>query len=394
MANDIVWFDSSEVGAPVLNNVAGSLDSVMNACLVTGFRPLTLDSIVVSSSVATATYSAGHGYATGRMLDIGGAAAGAINGRKLVTVTGSATFTFPAPGVADGAVGGVITAKRSPLGWARPLSSGNVSMYARTEVTATGMALRVDDSGSGAASATAARWRMVEGYTDLSTFTGPTPRAAQFGGAGVYVPKGSDNADPKKWVLVGDSRGFYLFTEASGYPAASYGSVPQGVWAFGDIEPYRSGDAYACLLAGSQSDAGVNAQGLGNLIPPGLGPTDYHTMLPRPFNAIGSPVRASAVGLSPGNRKMGGGGPAYPSPVDNGVIISTPVLVVEENSAFATPFRGQLRGVGDPVATIPGGLLHLTTLDNLTGSDRRWLLVGFNQQGSYGHMAFDITGPW
>lgn len=393
MSNTVVWYNSAEVGAPTLNNVAGSLDAVLNACLVTGFRVLTLDSITVAGEVATATYAAGHQYSTQRVLELAGAATGAINGRKLITVTGASTFTFPAPGVADTpSVGGSIQAKRAPLGWARPLSSGNVSIYERTDVTATGMCLRVDDSGSGAASATAARWRMIESFTDLATFTGPTPPASAFGGAGVYVPKGANNVNPKAWVLVGDTRGFYLFTETSGYPAGSYSNVPQGIWAFGDLEPARSGDPYACLLAAAEAESGVNSQGLGQTNALGATPSNFHTMLPRAFNGIGSPVRAHSYG--PGARRVGANGPAYPSPVDNGMTIVTPILLGEENTAFNTPIRGRLRGLGDPYANIPGGLLHLQVLDNLVGSDRRWLLVGFNQQGSYGHAAFDITGPW
>lgn len=395
MANEIVWYDSSETGAPVLNNAAGSLDAVLYGCLVSGFRTITLDSLSVTANVATATYSGGHGFSDKRMLDIAGSTPGGLNGRKLITVTGASTFTFPAPGVSDGAASGTITAKRSPLGWTRPLNSGNVSIYQRTDVAATGMKLRVDDSGTGAASATAARWRMIESYSDLSTFTGPTPPASAFSGAGVYIPKGANDSNPKKWTLVGDGRTFYLFTEAAGYPASSYSGVPQGVWMFGDIEPYRSGDAYACMLAGSQSDSTVDSQGFGANQPQGSTPGADHTMLARPFNGIGSPVRAVMAGLATsGSRRVGSSGPAYPSPVDNGVPISTPVMLAENNSAFAHPFRGHLRGLGDPVAAIPGGLLHQQVLENVTGSDRRWLLVGFQQQGSYGHAAFDITGPW
>lgn len=395
MANEIVWYDSSETGAPVLNNAAGSLDAVLYACLVTGFRTITLDSVTVASGVATATHSAGHGYGDKRMVELAGAATSAINGRKLVTVTGAGTFTFPAPGVSDGTISGTITAKRSPLGWTRPLNSGNVSMYARTDVTATGMKLRIDDSGSGAASATSARARMVESYTDLSTFTGAAPGASVFGGAGVYIPKGANNTDPKRWVLVGDGRTIYFFTEAAGYPSSSYSNVPQGIWAFGDIEPYRAGDAYACLLAGSQADSSVDSQGFGTNYPQGTTPGADHIVLSRPFNGIGAPVRAQMSGLAAsGGRRLGSAGPAYPSPVDNGMPLASPILLSENNTAFNFPFRGQLRGMADPVAAIAGGALHLQILEAVVGSDRRWLLVGFQQQGSYGHAAFDITGPW
>lgn len=391
MANEIVWFDSSETGAPVLNNAAGALDSVLHACLVTGFLTQNLTGVTVSGGVATATL-AGHGYSDKRMVDIAGATPAGLNGRKLITVTGSGTFTFPAPGVADGAATGTVVAKRSPLGWTRPRNSGNVSIYERSDPAATTMALRVDDTGS-----TAARWLMVESHTSLASYTNPTPPASQFDGAGVYLPKGADSSTAKKWVLVGDSRTFYLFTESSGYSAGSYAGVPQGIWAFGDIEPYRSGDAYACIVAGAQGASSVDSQGLGSVAAVMTTPSSFQVMLPRPFNGVGSPVRAGMAGVSGAggsSRRLGGAGPAYPSPVDNGVVLQAPVLLCEDNSAFFAPFRGHLRGMADPLAVIPGGQLHLQTLDTVVGSDRRWLLVGFNQQGSYGHVAFDITGPW
>lgn len=394
MANEIVWYDSSETGAPVLNNAAGSLDAVLYACLVTGFRTVTLDNIAVVSNVATATYSAGHGYGDKRMVEISGATPSGLNGRKLVTVTGAGAFTFPAPGVADTPTVTGAQAKRSPLGWTRPLNSGNVSMYERADVAATGMALRIDDSGSGAAGATWARARMVESYTDLSTFTGAAPGASFFGGAGVYFPKGANNTTAKAWVLVGDGRTFYLFSEASSFTASSYSGTPQGLWAFGDIESFRAGDAYACLLAGAEDGAGGNSSCLGFSQGLGSDPSQQQIVLSRPFNGIGVAVKAANVATGAASRRFGSSGPAYPSPVDNGIVICSPVMVSESASAFSHPLRGILRGVGDPLGTIAGGSLHLQVLDTLVGSDRRWLLVAFNQGGSYGHVAFDITGPW
>lgn len=393
MSNTVVWYDSAETGAPTLNNAAGSLDAVLHACLLTGFRVLTLDSVTVAANVATATVAAGHGYGNGRIVELAGAGAGAINGRKLVTVTGASTFTFPAPGVADGTISGTITAKRAPLGWARPLSSGNVSIYTRTDPAATGMALRVDDSGSGVAGATFARWRMVESYSDLSTFTGPAPPASVYGGGGQYIPKGSNTTTAKPWVLVGDVRTVYLFTDGQGYPAASYNGAINGMWAFGDVEKFREGDAYNCIVAGADDGNSPSTATLNYTISLGTGPGSDQTMLARPFNGVGSPLRAAPIGPR-GIGRMGSNGPLYPSPVDNGLAIASPVLLSELSGAFGNPVRGALRGVGDPLATIPMGSLHLQVLDNVIGSDRRWLLVSTQTGGYGGYVAFDITGPW
>lgn len=392
MSNTVVWYDSAETGAPTLNNAAGSLDAVLYACLVTGFRVLTLDSVTVAAGVATATYAAGHGYGDERVLEIAGASTGAINGRKLITVTGAATFTFPAPGVSDGAVAGSITAKRAPLGWARPLSSGNVSIYTRTDVTATGMALRVDDSGSGAAGSSFARARMLESYTGLNAFTNPSPPAAQLGGAGVYWTK-RNHPDPQAWVLIGDGRCFYLMTPADNYYPPTYNGL-QGVWGFGDLAPYRAGDAYSCILSGSMDSGGANGQMVGYAGGLSSAPGSWSMCLPRGYAGVGAPLRCMPVVMGVGGGMFGAAGPVFPNPVDNGVLVIPSIPVTEDNGALNYPIRGALRGVGAPAALMSGGQLHLQVLDNLVGSDRRWLFVSVGQFSSFGHVAFDITGPW
>lgn len=396
MANEIVWYDSSETGAPVMNNAAGSLDAVLNACLVTGFRTQTLTGISVTAGVATATL-AGHGYGDQRMVDISGATPAGLNGRKLITATGSGTFTFDATAVAAGAATGTITAKRSPLGWARPLSIGNVSIYERTDVTATAMKLRVDDSGAGAAAATYARGRMIETYTDLSTFTNPAPPAASLGGNGVYLHKGTNSASAKKWVLVGDSRTFYMFTEADSYQSVNYFGLPQGIYAFGDAERLASADVYACLIAGAEATSGVTNIDFGGTRPIGSIGASSGCWWPRATNHVGGPVVAGITAEND-NQRLGSSGPTYPSPLDQGLVLRQPVLLGAVNAAFGNPLRGVARGLANPLAAFNTGALaasvHLLVFDNLLGSSRTFLMVGYQQQGLYGVAAFDITGPW
>ena len=388
MANEIVWFDSDEVGAPTLNNAAGSLIAVLDALLVTGFNTQALTSISVTSGVATAT-KAGHGYGDARMVDISGAGAALVNGRKKITVTGSGTFTFLVPGVADGAVSGSIAAKRSPLGWARTHAAGaTVGMYSRTDVTATTMSLRLDDTAAGVAGTNYARAVMVEAFTDVNIYTNPSPTVAQLSG-GQYWGKGANTATAKQWVLVGDGKTIYFFGEHSSYPASTYG-VPYGPHMFGDIASDRAGDAYGCALAGPYDSSGNGTMGV--TTPLGTGQTQGSMVLARLSTGIGAAVGAAPLGYS---RRFGGSpGPSYPSRVDNGMVISAPVLVLENDATFGHPVRGTLRGVGDPLANIGQGLLHKQVLPNLTGSSRTWLTVGFVVSGGASHMAFDITGPW
>lgn len=393
MSNTVVWYDSAEVGAPTLNNAAGSLDAVLYACLVTGFRVLTLDSISVAGEVATATYVAGHQYSTQRVLEIAGAATGAINGRKLITVTGAGTFTFPAPGVADGTIAGAITAKRAPLGWTRPLSSGNVSVYARSDVTATPSKFRLTNTGVAPATNRSARAHMAEDFVDLSTPTNQAPPAGApiVGADGFHIPF-RNSASAQVWTLVGDGKTFYFACESDTYPAASYAGSSQGLYGFGDIEAFRSGDPYACFLAASHDSNGASGNTPAQSI--GLNSAPSAAMyLQRSFSGIGGPVPAAPVSFGTGH-VLGSQGPQFPSPVDNGLFVSPNLLLAEASSPFTHPFRGRLRGLGHPVATLSNAQLNKQVLDNVTGSDRRWLFLSIGSATTFGHLAFDITGPW
>ena len=182
MSEHVVWFDNTETGAPALNNSPASLIGVIRACARTGFNVKTLTSIVVTGGVATAT-CAGHGYSGvyGKDLLISGATPAGLNGRKALTFVDTNTFKFAAPGVADGAATGTITAKRDPLGWVELFSDTGKSIFKRSDPTATSMLLYILDTNTAPASATEARVRMIEGATDINTLSGlaPTFTAAQ-----------------------------------------------------------------------------------------------------------------------------------------------------------------------------------------------------------------------
>lgn len=387
MANDVVWYHSDEVGAPTLNNVAGSLNDVLYACLVTGFRSQTLTSVNVATNVATATL-AGHGYTNDMMVDVAGATPAGLNGRKRITVTGSGTFTFPTTGVADGAATGTITAKRSPLGWSRVANSANKAIYARTDVAATAQVLCLDDTGAGVASATQARVVMAEAWTDASTFTGLSPTTAQLSG-GNYISKGTNSAGAKKWAIFGDSRFIYLFTESSTQAFASSGGLVMS--AFGDFVSDRAGDAYGALISAPASADSVPALGRSSTI--GTANSSYDLCLARLSNQLGASIRAAVVGPWAGLIVGGSGGPFYPSPVNNGGALQSPVLLAEDSSVFGYPIRGAAPGLLHPLCR-GMNLLHLTTLPNVTGTTRSIVPVGILNNATLGCVAIDTTGPW
>jgi hypothetical protein len=376
----IIYANSDETGAPVLNNAAGSLDAILYAMLVTGWRVQTLTSLTVSGGVATGTLT-GHGYSDMRVLEVSGATPVELNGQKLITLTGSATFTFPAPGVPDGPATGSIQVKRAACGWVRSHNSGTTSIYARTDLQATSMSLRVQDDAS---TPQYAKVQMVWGVADIATFTSQAPATGN-----LWWPKGADTAAAKKWAFVGDGRTAYLLLDGtSSYPASSYGNIPAGMFAFGDFAGDAPSGAFDCLISGSVAADGFASAMISESV---LSDTPSGALAARSFSGIGAPVAVGMRGLRSG--RIGGSGPLFPSPVDNGMRLHSPVLVAEANSTFNHPIRGAMRGLASPLANLPATQVNGMIIDVL-GSPRKWLLAGVRETVSYGVAAFDLTGPW
>lgn len=386
-----IYYSSDEVGAPTLNNVNGSLIGALDAILTTGFNPRSVTSIAVASNVATAVIPT-HSFigGVGRRVLFAGASDAALNGIKTVTVVNGNTVTFPAPGVADGTASGAITAKRAPLGWTKLFSGTNKAVYQRTDVTATPMVLRVDDTGSGVASATYARARMAESATDVDTLTAISPpETVMFG---VYVSKGTNDATAKRWVAVGDGRTLWFFSDDSTYSFSSYGGLHG--FGFGDLNSWRSGgDAYSCLVWGGNATNGANLTHYSGETP-GLTEGLY---IARPTNHVGGSTAVAFRGRATG-AYVGASSAShapYPSPVDGGLAIETAVLVVERTALGSTPYpmRGTARGVAHPLG-FTGAALHGQFLSNLIGSSDTWLCVGAAGQGVAGMLMFNLTSEW
>jgi len=386
-ANEVVYFHSAETGAPTLNNAAGSLIAVLDACLITGFRPITLTSLSVSGGIATAVFN-GHGFEADRLLDMAGAGISALNGRKRVLVSATNTYTFDATGVADTAsVSGTITAKRSPIGWVKQYAGTNKAVYARSDVTVMPQVLRIDDTGTGSAGTTYARANAAESATDVDTLVGSMAAS----GSGQCWNKGANTATAKNWALVGDGKSFYLFADGDVITYGSTGGLTlQG---FGDLIPNKSGDQYASFLIGADNSG-----------------TNYSIT---PYNSWTSSMTASTMLLSRSYSGLGANGvrcavhalwsvsaandlPVFPSVVDNGVEIEYPIRVRQSSVTFGNPYRGVLPGLGFMLGNV-SGTLHKRKLDNLVGTSRSFRALtyatGSNASNNVG-VVLDETGPW
>ncbi|QNT25373.1 hypothetical protein [Ralstonia solanacearum] len=379
-------FLSSDTGAPVLTNAAGSLLSVMSACLETGYNTKQVQSITQVGGVATMTLGAGHGFRVNQRLLVAGANEAAYNGEQLVTAVSATTVTFAVPAGTAAAASGDMTVKVAPLGWRKAFTGTNKAAYTPASPQSLGMYLRVDDSGA------SARIRAYETMVDVDTGTGPYPTDSQSNGGGWWSKQ--NGGSTTAWAIVGDERLFYILLLP--YGLSSGGAL----CAFGDILAAASQDAYANLLAASAEDFSYR----GGLVwcdlafPQGLG----NGWFPRGYAQIGNPRSASwsSFGLPTSSKYSGSDGGsgnalalAFPNTPDNGVLVN-PVHIGHDNA-----LRGVMPGLYHTPQNWLGTFSHGKVIEGTDALAGRNLLVlqSGNPNGNLGTMgmvALDITGPW
>jgi hypothetical protein len=373
------FFDSSEPGAPVLNNVAGSLLSILRACLKDGFNVRPVLQVSVTSGVATAM-CLGHGYPAtfGKLVKLSGVSAPALNGDKRLLSVSTDAFTYDAPGVADGVYDtGTMEARRAPLGWTEAYTGTGKAIFARSAPEAMAQMLRVVDTGT---VASIVRVRGVVSATDVDTSTGDFPSEAQVAGGG-YWQKGANTATAKTWFVVGNDRGFYVGTQLTS-------TAEMVVYFFGDGVPYYAGDAGFTLLSGqtnatytgtpawrlaqggnlSSAPAVVDAMYAPNGVLPGESAPQYQALV----NPAGG-SNISGYTLWPDSV-------IYPNPVIHPLIhvLSTGKCI-----------RGQMPGLAFILSKSP--FSHMQVVQ--AGSDS-FLAVSTGVSGAAGQIAIKLSGEW
>lgn len=314
-------FLSTMAGAPVLSGTAGALIALLDACLVNGFGLGAMTSLVVSGGVATATYSSGHPFTVGSVALIAGATPVGLNGEKRVLSTSLNVITFDATGISDQTATGTITSKVAPAGWSKIYSGTNLAVYKIINPMGTGCVLRVDDTGT-----TTARVRGFETMSDVSTGVGPFPTVAQQGASGLWWSKSNAaSAAARPWRIVADDRGVYFFVKN-----ADTGSEYQGNY-FGDMLSIKSNDPYACVLRANSADRSASVVALADDLSYADSSQSVGGLyLARAANTLGGALMhyqdpVMSVGL-PLTHVTGSVGFTYPSPVDNGLLL-TPVTL-------------------------------------------------------------------
>jgi len=380
------FFHSGMLNAPVLSGTAGALLAVLDACLVNGWGLASVDSLVVSGGVATATISAGHSADVDVVVQIAGATPAGLNGLKRVTLKTNQTVKFDATGIADGAATGSITLKVAPVGWVKEFTGTNVAAYHSGDPSSTQMRARVDDSAT-----TYARIIGYETMSDLDNGTNPFPTTLQISGGGVWHKSEAAGATARPWQVYADEKAFYLVVSAS----ADAGT--QRVYFFGDFVPASSTDGFACGAFFSNSTSmtwnWLTSIFLANSVPEGnLVAARSYTGVPgaawlyRHYDRL-SPTAVGAVsGAAEGNVVP------YPNPADSGLLLS-PLRVFESNGTL----RGSFPGMYASPQVIPNASFSpMTRVQGVEGLPGRTLMAATGDKDSYqrGKVFFDATGPW
>jgi len=380
-------FTNTQRGAPQLSGTAGTLLGVLRACLVDGYGAVAATAATVSGGIATIALPQGSSFDAGAIVRISGATPAALNGDARV-ISASSTQITVATTAPDGAASGAITVKMAPADWQEKFAGtvGNVGVFAPTVPEATGMLLRVDDTG-----ATNARVRAWETMTDANTGQGPIPLDSQVSGGLWWGKSYQANSTGRPWWLIADARGFYLAVDP-------YSGGRFTIFYAGDIIGYAP--AWDYLISGNTSDQTSSSgwqEGCCGYSYRGTSNNPFY--LARLHTGMGGSVQAVRVGSHNNGTttaycgSSGYGIGTYPNAANNGLI--TGVLEVYVNNVLRGTLPGLLHPVqdcnGSGIAT--GAIVKCT--DDLAGRSLLALRPGAPAPGgTFGLALFDITGPW
>lgn len=377
-------YRSDMPGAPVLNGVAGSKISQLDACLVTGYGLKAATSLIVAGGIATLTFAGGASAAwEDAVILVAGASNAALNGEQKVLTANTTTVTF-ATAEADGTDAGTVTFKIAPAGWEKVFSKTNVAAYRSLSPESAKMFLRVDDTNP--------QFIRVVGYetmSDVDAGAGAFPTAVQQAGGGYWAKSDTTSAAAVAWILASDGRFFFDSVAAGSHRGMTYqNSFLRG---FGDFIPKNpAGDPYLCGLNYSAT-ASIATMYDGTLD----GDSNLRTALARGFTGLGTAVvgrRWAYTGSINSGRDTTFGD--FPSLVDGSLILSD--QYVGETSAP----RGDIPGH----KYCPQGRVwdSFKMFDSLAFHGRKYISSSnslspssaVSAASNTGASFLDITGPW
>jgi hypothetical protein len=382
MTTSVKFFHSNMPGIPQLSGTAGALIDILTTCLVVGFGPKVVDSLVLSGGIATLNISTAHAFEPDTVILITGASPSGLNGEQRVLATTPTTVTF-ATGLSDQTATGSISCKYAPAGWEQPFSGTNLAVYRSTDISSTRLPISVND--------TATMTCSVQGFESMSSVsvgTNPFPAAA-----GLWLKSGVASIATRPWTLVADGKTFWLYA----HTAATGAGLAGVTYGFGDFASIKSGDMYGCALLSSPTSIPTQTTATTSALAHSSASNTATFAIAR--NYLGQVGPASGIkraeSYTVADAYSGASsGIVYPNPVDGSVLLRR-IMVMESGPALRGVFRGPLF-IGQSTGGFPDWLSRVPGEGDYSG--RKMLAIpgaepALTTRSPYVTL-FDITGPW
>lgn len=316
---------------------------------------------------------------------------------------------------------GVGAGEKEPAGWAKPFASANKGIYRAP--SGLRRYYRVNDAGTVSGNgATRAHIRGSESATGIDAQAESFPSVALPAIDGMVIAKSNvASGDARRWTVLADAAGCYLFVEANpDYPGLNCGTY------FGDFVSYADSDPHAACIVGDITDWGPTQDprtagnsrfsALSMLVADVAQAAICNGVINRSHTGVSGQQRAALAGpflLPTGTGVLSGasyqagamgyltvGMPAYPTGI-TGLVLDVPRLV------HGSLLRGYLPGVYYPLTSKP--FPNRTELSGLRALPGRTALAldlpaaahnnsptngSFTQAAGTGQCILDLTGPW
>lgn len=393
----VKMYHSRMLEAPTLNGLSGSLITVLDAILVSGFGQVNVTSINRSGSTATMVTATAHGFETGTVVQIAGAAETEYNGEFVVQAVDGTTVTFAVSGTPATPATGTITVKRAPAGFSKAFADGSTrAAYRSNDMSSRRNFLYVNDASVLAGGSKEAQVFAYESMSDIDTGTNRYPESLVF----ICVKSGAVSAEGRNWIAVSDGKTLYFFTHVNSASSGGFespGTNGHSGLCFGDLIAYKPDDVNANFVTGSsQSSAGNSTTTANGIITSttSLGSSATLTAgspvlcMLKDFTGVGGSVAAAVYGVGQNyvgqNVFLG-----YPHLPDNGFYM-VPLLATQSGPSL---IRGRLPGLYESVhgRCFANGAV----IENVQGfAGRKFIMVYSNAGSSPGCVVIDTTGPW
>jgi hypothetical protein len=378
MSTNTKLYSNTQGGAPTLTGEVGSIKNILHSVLFgSGYGTITPDSITRSGTIATLIRSDGHGFIDGQVIEVSGSDQSEYNGEFRVEVLSSTNLAFVVTGTPVTPATGTITAKTPSVGgWAQRHDGTNRTVVYSSDLSASGLDFRVDDSGT-----TTARIIGYESTTNVDTGTNPFPTEVQLSGGGYLLKSSTANTTTRSWWIVADKKTIYFRSD--------YNASRPIIHGFGDLITPYSGDVYNGFVTACSNTT--------HSAPPffyymGTGTNERIWITRNHAGTVGSvlgtkrgPVVFSGVYQSTGNANY-----AYPSPITtSGILFGTGSVKVEIQGGGE--FRGFFPGVVPILNNLGGAVSTGTVFRGVSGFDPLVLFTDWSS--SHGSVAFSL-GDW